>query len=128
MALSKEQINQEISSLESSNSQLREKKDGYNQALQSANKMIEYLNDSKNHLSVAQDNLKNYFTINNKSADNGKIDDINDQIDLIIKNINNSVIPNLNQCISDADQAIANANNKISNYRDQYNSIKDEEE
>lgn len=95
----------------------------YKKALSSANATLAYLKQSKSQLTNAQDKLKKYFTIYRKTPDNGKINVKKQEIDKIINELNNDIIPEINSDINKINIEIKDLTFKINSVMRNQNNI-----
>lgn len=100
MGLTKSQIRYNINYLENLNVQNDIELKHYKDALNYAKKLSDSLKKTKTNLSNTQDELKKTFTINNKPADKGKINETIKEIDTIIKDLDNKIIYSINNNIN----------------------------
>lgn len=92
----------------------------YRNALNYANKLVSSLSNGEQYLNTANDQLKKYFTINGKTGDGGKITNENEKIKTLIKDLNNTIIPNINSNIKNINNNIYDLNRQINILRRQY--------
>lgn len=100
MALTKAQIQSKINSLTIKKNNCENRRSSYKTSLTYANKLLNNLNSSISQLNSSNDYLKRFFTINNKTADGGKIEKVKSEINQIIKKLNNTIIPDINSNIN----------------------------
>ena len=120
MALTKSQIKAKINSLTKENNNYMSERTKYKNSLSYANKLISSLKSSNNYLNSSNNNLKKYFMINGKTADDGKIVNIKEDVNKIIKKLNNTIIPNINSNIKNLDNKINSTTKEINVLKRQY--------
>ncbi len=119
MALTKSQIRSRINSLSREKTGYVGERTRYRTSLDYAEKLIANLNTSTNYLVSSNDYMKRFFTINNKTADNGEIVTTKEQISQMIKKLNITIIPTINRNISDLNTKISRIERQISELRRQ---------
>ena len=117
MAETRQQIQAEINKHLKFISQCEKTKAGYNTAINNAKKMLSSLNSSLQNLTSANDELKRSFKIDGKTADAGKIESLRNELHKAIKDINNTLIPELNACVKEATNTIRYRNNLVNDLR-----------
>lgn len=117
MAETRQQIQAEINKHLKFISQCEKTKTGYNNAINYAKKMLSSLNSSLENLTSANDELKRSFTIDGKTADAGRIDNLRNELHTAIKEVNNTIIPELNACIKEITNTIRYRNNLVNDLR-----------
>ena len=113
MALTRAQINTKINQLTRQKNSYASEKTNYEKSLTYAKKLVQSLNNSVAYLATSNDYMQRFFTINNKTADGGKISKTKEEINQIIKKLNNIIIPNINNNISSLKTKINNADKEI---------------
>lgn len=91
-------------------------KNGFNNGLNYAKKMLNGMNESLKYLNTAQDNLKRTFTISGKTADAGNIEKVKDEIQASIKELNNM--------IATINNTIKSLSSSINYYQNELNKLK----
>lgn len=122
MALTKSQIKSKINTKESQKKKYQQERDNYAASIDYSGKVIRNLKTCvTSYLSFANDSLKRYFTIDGKSADNGKINEIIKEINDIVNHLNNKVIPDLNSHKNTLDANIKTLKTEIDKLWIEYN-------
>lgn len=119
MALTKSQIRSRINSLSREKAGYVGERTKYKTSLDYAERLVRNLDTSSNYLISSNDYMKRFFTINNKTADNGEIVTSKEQIGQMIKKLNNTIIPTINRNISDLNNKISRIEKQISELRRQ---------
>lgn len=120
MALTREQIRREINNLTRYRNNYDNERRKYRDSLNYAQKLVRNLTDSINYLNTSNDYMKRYFTINNKTADSGETSKTKEQINQMVKKLNNTIIPSINSNISNLNTKITKTDREISILRRQY--------
>ena len=120
MALTREQLKREINRLIKVRRDYDTERSRYRESLSYADKLVKNLSGSINYLNTSTDYIKRYFVINNKTADGGEIIKKKEQINQIIKKINSTIIPNINNNISDLNNKITRTDREINSLKRQY--------
>lgn len=68
--------------------------------------ICENLHSSKTYLDEANDQLRKNYTVDNESADQGKLSQVSNSIDEIIKYLQNNIIPAINSEINGLNESI----------------------
>ena len=113
MTRTRQQIQNDINHHQRIINGCKQSKSNYNNSLNYAKKMLSGLNSSFKDLNSANDDLKKSFTIAGKTADAGNIEKLREEVNTVIKDINNRLIPGINTCIKDMNNAINYRNNEI---------------
>ena len=120
MALTKSQIRAKINTLTRTKNSYVSERDKYKTSRTYAEKLIRNLNDSNKYLISSDDYMKRYFMINGKTADGGEINKTKDEVNLIIKKINNTILPSINSNINSLNNKITKTEKEINDLRRQY--------
>ena len=97
--MTRQEIQNKINQLNRQLKNYTNEKSNYTNSLSYAKKLVSSLNTSLQYLNTSNDNLKRYFTIGGKPADSGKTESMKDELTAIIKEVNNYVIPDINNNI-----------------------------
>lgn len=119
MALTRSQIQNKINSLTKEKNSCVSEKDKYKDSLTYANKLVKKLTNSEDYLNSSKDYLKRFFTVNDKTADNGEINKTKSEINNILKKMNNTIIPSINSNIKTLDTRIINIDREITDLKRQ---------
>ncbi len=120
MAMTRSQIKSKINALTREKNSYNATRNSYKNSLNLAKSLVTSLNSTNNSLTGAYDNMRRYYAVNGKTADNGKITKNKDNINQIIKRLNNTVIPSINNCIHDLDYKINSINRQIQQLNREY--------
>ena len=113
MALTRSQIQSKINTLTRQKERYASERNKYKNSLTYANKLVRDLSNSNSYLNSSNDYLKRFFTINNKTADNGEINKTKNEINNIVKKLNNTIIPSINSNINTLNTRINNIDREI---------------
>ena len=119
MALTRSEIQSKINTLTRQKERYASDRNKYKESLSYANKLVRNLSSSNSYLNSSNDYLKRYFTINNKTADNGEINKTKNNINNILKKLNNTIIPSINSNINTLNTRINNIDREIRELRRQ---------
>ena len=120
MSLSRAEISRRINSLTREKTACQNEREKYKTSLTYATKLVSSLSKSENDLNHSNNYMEKFFTINNRTADNGKIISTRDELNQIIKKLNNTIIPEINNNINMLTREITNIERQISSLRRQY--------
>ena len=113
--MSKSQIQSQINSLKREKQSCIQDKDSYQAALEYANKVVGNLNNADSYLESAVDDLDKYFVINNKAADNDRLNKCLDTVRKMTTKFNNTIIPGIHSEIGSLESRISSIDSEISN-------------
>ena len=120
MSLTRAEISRQINSLTRKKNVCENERKKYKTSLTYATKLVGSLSSSRNDLNYSNSNMEKYFTINNKTADSGKIISTRDELNEMIRKLNHTIIPEINNNINMLTREIANIERQISSLRRQY--------
>ena len=122
MALTKSEIKYKIDTLTWEKNNCIGTRDNYKKSLSYANKLVSNLKSGISYLNTTKDHMKKNFTINGKTADGGKIEKTATNVNGIVKKLNNTIIPRINQEINSLNNEINNLTYRINSlWNDYYN-------
>lgn len=114
MAKSLSMISGEINRAQRQLNAAQKEKDMYKESLGYSNSLISNLKRCSTSLSEANDNLKRYFTINNKTADGGSVENASENINQIIKDLEKNIVPHIISQINTLTREISSLKSQIS--------------
>lgn len=120
MAKTRAQIQSEINQKNKEEQSYLTSKSNYEQALNYASQLVSTLNSINKDINSSKDYLKKYYTINGKTADNGKLDDMKNNITQYLKNLNNNIIPEIKKNISALNTKISGIEREVLLLEKQY--------
>lgn len=120
MGLTRSQIREKINKLTREKNNYQKEKDKYNSSLKYAQKLVKDLENSENYLNLSNDYMKKFFTIGNNTADNGKINDVKNDINNIEKKLTTNIIPSINTNIRTLTNKINNLDREINSLKREY--------
>lgn len=112
-------INAKIRQLTSEKNSYETEKSKYKTSLTYAKKLLNSINSSLKYLEQAEDSIKKYFVIGTKTADNGEIKNEKEELNKIVKKLNNMIIPGINDKISSLDSKIKSIEKQITELKRQ---------
>ena len=98
-------------------------KTNYEKSLEYANKLVGNLNSYNTSSNSSKEYLKKYYTINGKTADNGKLDDINNTISLYLNQLNNNIIPEIKKNVNILNSKISSIEREVLLLEKQYKQL-----
>ena len=117
--MTRKEIQYKINQLTKQLNNYTSEKNSYSNSLGYAKKLVSSLNTSLQYLNTTNDNLKSSFTINGKTADGGKVEETKNEVNAVIREVNNSVIPDINSNIKTLTNKINNINSQLYTLRRQ---------
>lgn len=120
MALTKSQIRARIQSLTTQKNNNIAERTKYNNSLSYAKQLVKKIESSNSQMTTVNKYMNDYFTINKKTADEGKINQVKEQISSTLKKLNNTIIPSINSNINNLNNNINRLEREINSLRRQY--------
>ncbi len=120
MAMTKAQIKNKINTLTREKNSYNTTRNIYKNSLNLAKSLVTNLGSTNSSLMGAYDNMKRYYAINGNGIDNVKITKNKENINQIIKKLNNTVIPSINNYIRDLDYKINSIDRQIQQLNREY--------
>ena len=123
MALTKYQIRNQINSYTRKRNNFSKNLTSYKSCLDCANKLVSHLENSVSRISLTQDHMSRFFTINGKMVADEELSESKEKLNNMKRELNNVIIPSINSWISSLDSNINFLDREIRKLRRQLSSM-----
>ena len=127
MALTEAELRYKINSLTYKKNNCISTRDSYNNSLSYAIKLASSLRNSGTYIESAYNNLKQSFSIGNKTIDNGKLTAAKDDVSQIVRKLENTITPSIRTNIADLNTEINNLDWQIKDLERQLREVRTSE-